>query len=72
VGWLGNPFWCVQTLAALFRVGLVALIFWELRAPNRWSISDHLAERNFACCCIIIFCAYAVPVAEKATRIGGE
>jgi MFS transporter, DHA2 family, multidrug resistance protein len=51
--WLGDPFWRVQTLATLFATGLVGLVFWELR-------SLVLRERNFAACCIIIFCAYAV------------
>jgi DHA2 family multidrug resistance protein len=37
--WLGDPFWRVQTLAILFIVGLIALIFWELRHPAPWSIS---------------------------------
>ena len=58
--WLGDPFWRVQTLAALFTVGLVGLIFWELRSPNPVVNFRPLAERNFSACCIIIFCAYAV------------
>jgi MFS transporter, DHA2 family, multidrug resistance protein len=58
--WLGDPFWRVQTLATLFGVGLVALIFWELHNPNPVVNFRPLAERNFAACCIIIFCAYAV------------
>src|ERR1700739_4692235 len=29
--WLGDPFWRVQTLAIFFTVGLVGLIYWELR-----------------------------------------
>src|SRR5437879_12980290 len=29
--WLGDPFWRVQTLAIFFIVGLVGLIYWELR-----------------------------------------
>jgi MFS transporter, DHA2 family, multidrug resistance protein len=32
--WLGDPFWRVQTLAILFTVRLVGLIFWELRHPS--------------------------------------
>ena len=32
--WLGDPFWRVQTLVISFGVGLVALIFWELRHRN--------------------------------------
>src|SRR5262249_41861517 len=32
--WLGDPFWRVQTLATFFAVGLIGLIFWELRHPS--------------------------------------
>jgi MFS transporter, DHA2 family, multidrug resistance protein len=58
--WLGDPFWRVQTLAALFAAGLVGLVFWEMRSPNPVVNFRPLAERNFGACCIIIFCAYAV------------
>jgi MFS transporter, DHA2 family, multidrug resistance protein len=58
--WLSDPFWRVQTLAAFFAVGLAGLLFWELRSPNPVVNFRPLAERNFASCCIIIFCAYAV------------
>jgi MFS transporter, DHA2 family, multidrug resistance protein len=58
--WLGDPFWRVQTLAALFAVGLVTLVIWELRSPNPVVNFRPLAERNFTVCCIVIFCAYAV------------
>ncbi len=58
--WLGDPFWRVQTLATLFVVGLVGLVFWELRNPNPVVNFRPLAERNFAASCVIIFCAYAV------------
>ena len=56
--WLGDPFWRVQTLARSFRVGLIALVFWELRHRNPVVNFRPLRERNFAACCIIIFCAY--------------
>ncbi len=56
--WLGDPFWRVQTLAIFFIVGLVALVFWELRHRNPVVNFRPLRERNFAACCIIIFCAY--------------
>ena len=56
--WLGDPFWRVQTLVILLGVGLVALIFWELRHRNPVVNFRALGERNFAACCIIIFCAY--------------
>jgi len=58
--WLGDPFWRVQTLATLVTVGLVGLIFWELRSSNPVVNFRPLAERNFSACCIIIFCAFAV------------
>src|SRR5262249_37514409 len=44
----------------LFGVGLVGLVFWELRSPNPVVNFRPLAERNFSACCIIIFGAYAV------------
>jgi DHA2 family multidrug resistance protein len=56
--WLSDPFWRIQTLAIFFAVGLVALIFWELRHRNPVVNFRPLAERNFAACCVIIFCAY--------------
>jgi DHA2 family multidrug resistance protein len=58
--WLGDPFWRVQTLAILFGVGLVALIFWELRHRSPVVNFRPLRERNFVACCLIIFFAYAV------------
>jgi MFS transporter, DHA2 family, multidrug resistance protein len=56
--WLGDPFWRVQTLAIFFGAGLVALVFWELRHRSSVVNFRPLRERNFAACCIIIFCAY--------------
>jgi MFS transporter, DHA2 family, multidrug resistance protein len=58
--WLSDPFWRVQTLATLFGVGLVGLVFWELRSPNPVVNFRPLAERNFSACCIIICIAFAV------------
>src|SRR5271168_574965 len=65
--WLGDPFWRVQTLAILFAVGLAGLIFWELRHPSPVVNFRPLRERNFAACCIIIFCAFAVLYAASTT-----
>ena len=39
-------------------MGLVALVFWELRHRNPVVNFRPLRERNFAGCCIIIFGAY--------------
>ncbi len=57
--WLGDPFWRVQTLVVCFAVGLVALVWWELRHRSPVVNFRPLRERNFAACCIIIFFAYA-------------
>src|SRR5271154_3686008 len=57
--WLGDPSWRVQTLAILFVVGLAGLIFWELRHPSPVVNFRPLRERNFAACCVIVFCAFA-------------
>jgi MFS transporter, DHA2 family, multidrug resistance protein len=57
--WLGDPSWRVQTLAIFFVVGLIALVFWELRHRSPVVNFRPLRERNFASCCVIIFCAYA-------------
>jgi DHA2 family multidrug resistance protein len=40
-------------------VGLAARLFWELRHRNPVVNFRPLGERNFAACCVIIFCAYA-------------
>jgi MFS transporter, DHA2 family, multidrug resistance protein len=58
--WLSDPFWRVQTLAIFCAVGLIALVFWELRHRNPLVNFRALRERNFAACCIIIFCVFAV------------
>ena len=58
--WLGDPFWRVQTLVILFVGGLVTLIYRELRIADPVVNFRPLRERNFAACCIIIFCAYGV------------
>ncbi|WFU73396.1 DHA2 family efflux MFS transporter permease subunit [Bradyrhizobium sp. CB2312] len=65
--WFRDPFWRVQTLASLFTFGLVALIFWELRHPAPVVNLRPLRERNFAACCFIIFCAFAVLYAASTS-----
>ncbi len=68
--WLGDPFWRVQTLAILFAAGLVGLIFWELRHRNPVVNFRAFGERNFAACCIIIFCAYLALYAASTSLPG--
>lgn len=68
--WLGDPLWRVQTLAALFVAGLVALIFWELRHRSPVVNFRPLRERNFAGCCIIICGAYIALYAASTSLPG--
>src|SRR6201987_6017878 len=65
--WLSDPFWRVQTLTISFVFGLMALIFWELRHPSPVVNFRPLRERNFAACCVIIFCAFAVLYAASTS-----
>jgi DHA2 family multidrug resistance protein len=58
--WFGDPFYRVQTLFVLFVLGLGILIYHELRLRNPLIALKTLADRNFAICCIVIFCAYGV------------
>src|SRR6516225_9144295 len=68
--WLNDPFWRVQTLATFFAVGLIALIWWELRHPSPVVNFRPLRERNFAVCCLVIFCAFAVLYAASTSLPG--
>src|SRR5580704_15783547 len=65
--WLSDPFWRVQTLAIFFVLGLIALVFWELRHPSPVVNFRPLRERKFAACCVIIFCAFAVLYAASTS-----
>ncbi len=58
--WLGDPFGRIQTLIALFVLGLGFLIFREMRIPNPIVNFRVLAERNLGMSCIILFSAFAV------------
>ncbi len=58
--WYNDPSWRVQTLFILFSLGLFCLIVHEMRIANPVVNFRPLSERNFATCCIIIFCAYGV------------
>ncbi len=58
--WYNDPFWRVQTLFLVFVLGLACLIFRELRIANPVVDFRPLSERNFAACCVIIFCAYGI------------
>jgi DHA2 family multidrug resistance protein len=58
--WYNDAFWRVQTLFIVFALGLGLLVFRELRISNPLVDFRPLGERNFAACCIIIFCAYGI------------
>jgi MFS transporter, DHA2 family, multidrug resistance protein len=68
--WLGDPFWRVQSLMALFGVCLLGLIYREMNFANPLILFRTLADRNFRSCCIIIFCAYGVLYANTTTLPG--
>jgi DHA2 family multidrug resistance protein len=68
--WLGDPFWRVQTLALFFIVGLSGLVWWELRHRNPIVNFRPLRDRNFAMCCVIIFCAYLALYASSTLLPG--
>jgi DHA2 family multidrug resistance protein len=68
--WLGDPFWRVQTLLALFVMSLFVLIVRELRIANPLINVRTLADRNFRTCCVIIFCAFGVLYANTTTLPG--
>ncbi|MGC3968025.1 MAG: MFS transporter [Pirellulales bacterium] len=65
--WLGDPFWRVQTLLALFLVCLVGLIVREMRIADPLINFRTLADRNFRSAVIIIFCAYGVLYANTTS-----
>jgi DHA2 family multidrug resistance protein len=58
--WLSDPFGRVQTLVAIFVLGLGFLIFHEMRTASPIIDFRILGERNFAVSCVIMFFAFAV------------
>jgi DHA2 family multidrug resistance protein len=65
--WLGDPFFRVQTLLALFTLGLLALVWRELGMRNPLINFRTLADQNFRWSCVIIFCAFGVLYANTTT-----
>jgi DHA2 family multidrug resistance protein len=68
--WFGDPFWRIQTLAAVFAFSLVALVWHELRTPNPLINFRTLLDRNFRASCVIIFCAFAALYANTVSLPG--
>ena len=58
--WFGDPFFRIQTLAAVFGAGLVALFVWERRRAAPLVDFRPLADRNFAVGSVVIALAFAV------------
>jgi DHA2 family multidrug resistance protein len=68
--WFGDPFWRVQTLAALFALCVVGLLWRETQIEHPVVNFRPLRERNFAVACVIIFCAYGVLYAYSTSLPG--
>jgi MFS transporter, DHA2 family, multidrug resistance protein len=58
--WFNDAFGRIQTLSALFLIGGTSLVLWETRHSNPIVNFRPLLDRNFAPCCLIIFCAFGV------------
>ena len=58
--WLGDQFGRIQTLLVVFVLALGFLLFRELTFAHPVVNFRVLRDRNFAACCVIIFCVYAV------------
>ncbi|MBE7213190.1 MAG: DHA2 family efflux MFS transporter permease subunit, partial [Gluconacetobacter diazotrophicus] len=65
--WLGDPFGRVQALAVLLVAGGFGLYFWEGRQRSPVVNFKPFGERNFACACLLIFCAYGVLYGSSTT-----
>lgn len=65
--WFGDPFYRVQTLFALFAIGLISLVWRELKIENPLINFRTLKDRNFRWACIIVFCAFGVLYANTTT-----
>jgi len=57
--WFEDPFWRVQTLAAIFAATLIAFVIRERRTANPIVNLKTLRDKNFRISCIIAFCAFA-------------
>ena len=68
--WFSDPFLRVQMLSVLFASCLGSLIYRELRFANPLINLRTLADRNFAVCCVIIFCVFGVLYSNTTTLPG--
>jgi MFS transporter, DHA2 family, multidrug resistance protein len=58
--WFNDSFGRIQILSALFLIGGTSLVVWETRHSSPIVNFRPLLDRNFAPCCLIIFCAFGV------------
>jgi MFS transporter, DHA2 family, multidrug resistance protein len=58
--WFNDAFGRIQILSALFLIGGTSLLVWETRLSNPIINFRPLLDRNFAPCCLIIFCAFGI------------
>ena len=65
--WFGDPFGRVQLLAAGLLLGGFGLFFWERRQRSPVVSFKPFGERNFACACVLISCAYGVLYGSSTT-----
>jgi DHA2 family multidrug resistance protein len=65
--WLGDPFHRVHALLVVFVLGLVTLVWRELRIRNPLINFRTLADRNFRFACLIIFCTFGILYANTTS-----
>ena len=68
--WFGDPFGRVQTLALSLGIGLVLLVFWELRHPAPVLDLRPFRDRNFAMSGLIAYVAFAIAYAAMVLLPG--
>jgi len=68
--WFGDPYYRVHWLVAGVVGGLSLAVWWELSIDSPVVDFRPLADRNFAACAVIIFCAYGVLFGSTTTLPG--
>lgn len=68
--WFGDPFWRLQTMAILFVTATGMLVYRETHTAYPVINFRPLREKNFAVCCVIIFCAFGVLYAQTTSLPG--
>ncbi|HEY2785288.1 MAG TPA: DHA2 family efflux MFS transporter permease subunit [Fimbriiglobus sp.] len=68
--WLGDPFYRIHTVLALFVLGLAGLVYRETHYANPLVNFRTLKDRNFRTCCLVIACAFGVLYANTTSLPG--